>query len=48
MADLFSQRAKFEDVVLNDEALMFHYINFESGQRYTLARLCYQYIQSKK
>jgi hypothetical protein len=48
MANLFSQKAKFEEVVKNDEALQFHYLNFENGQRYTLARLCYQYIQGKK
>lgn len=43
MANLLSRNANFEEVKLNQEALEFHMLNWQSGQRYPLAKLCYQY-----
>lgn len=48
MGSLFSKNAKFEEVLLDEEALQFHYLNFFNGQRYPLAKLCYQFIENKK
>lgn len=46
--DLFSRKAKFEFVITNEEAVMFHAVKWQSGARYELAKQCYQYIQQKK
>lgn len=46
--DLFSKKANFDDVVKNEEALMFHAVKFQSGFRYELARQCFQHIQQQK
>lgn len=46
--DLFSKKANFNDVIKNEEALMFHAVKFQSGFRYELAKLCFQHIQQRK
>lgn len=45
--DLFSRKAKFHDVVKNEQALVFHAVKYQSGNRYPLAVMCFQYIQHK-
>lgn len=45
--DLFSRKAKFHDVVKNEEALVYHAVKYQSGNRYPLAVLCFQYIQHR-
>lgn len=45
--DLFSRKAKFHEVVKNDEAIKFHAVKYQAGNRYPLALQCYQYIQQQ-
>jgi hypothetical protein len=45
--NLFSRKAKFHDVVKNKEALVYHAVKYQSGNRYPLAVLCFQHIQHK-
>lgn len=40
--DKYSQKASFEKIKDDWEAVRFHALKFEMGYRYTLARLCYQ------
>jgi len=46
--DLFNRKAKFEDVRENEEALLFHAVRWQSGSRYELAKLCFQFVQLRK
>lgn len=46
--DLFSRKAKFEFVIANEEAIMFHAVKWQAGARYELAKQCFQYVQQKK
>ncbi len=41
-------KAKFEEVIQSEEAIMYHAVKFQSGSRYPLAKLCWQYIQGRK
>jgi hypothetical protein len=43
----FSRKAKFHDVVKNDEAVVFHAVKYQSGNRYPLAVMCFQHLQHK-
>jgi hypothetical protein len=45
--DLFSRKAKFHEVVKSEEALIYHAVKYQSGNRYPLAIMCYQHIQHK-
>jgi hypothetical protein len=45
--DLFSRKAKFHDVVKNEQAVVFHAVKYQSGNRYPLAIMCFQHIQHK-
>jgi hypothetical protein len=45
--DLFSRKAKFHEVVKNEEALVYHAVKYQAGNRYPLAVLCYQHLQHK-
>lgn len=45
MDKLFTNKAKFHDVVKNREALLYHAVRYQSGHRYPLALTCYQYVQ---
>ena len=46
--DLFSRNAKFELVMHNEEALLYHAVKWQSGSRYNLAKQCFQMVQLKK
>jgi hypothetical protein len=45
--NLLSAKAKFHEVVKNEEALMYHAVKYQSGNRYPLAVMCFQYLQHK-
>jgi hypothetical protein len=45
--DLFSRKAKFHDVVKNEEALVYHAVKYQGGNRYPLAVMCFQHLQHK-
>jgi hypothetical protein len=45
--NLLSTKAKFHEVVKNEEALMYHAVKYQTGNRYPLAVMCFQYIQHK-
>jgi hypothetical protein len=45
--NLLSSKAKFHEVVKNEEALMYHAVKYQTGNRYPLAVMCFQYIQHK-
>jgi hypothetical protein len=45
--DLFSRKAKFHDVVKKEEALVYHAVKYQSGNRYPLAVMCFQHLQHK-
>jgi hypothetical protein len=45
--DLLSRKAKFHDVVKNEEALVYHAVKYQSGNRYPLAVMCFQHLQHK-
>lgn len=45
MADLFSRKAKFEEVKWNIDAVMFHKSRYEGGSVDPLARQCMQYYK---
>lgn len=45
--DLFNRKARFEEVVHNEEALLYHAVRYQSGARYPLAKECWQYVQAK-
>lgn len=45
--NLLSAKAKFHDVVKNEEALMYHAVKYQSGNRYPLAVMCFQYLQHR-
>lgn len=40
--DLYSRKAKFDEVKKNKEALEFHADRYDSGSRDSLAKLCWQ------
>lgn len=46
--DLFTIKAKFTDVIMSEEALMYHAVKYQSGSRYLLARQCWQYLEARK
>ena len=43
--NLFSNKATFEDVLSDIEAVRYHAERFDNGHRYTLARQCYDFMQ---
>lgn len=43
--NLFSNKALFEDVVSDIDAVRYHSGRFEAGHRYALARQCYDLMQ---
>jgi hypothetical protein len=45
MADLFTRKAKFEQVKFDLKALEFHRDRYESGAVDKLALQCYQYLR---
>jgi hypothetical protein len=45
--DLMSRKAKFHEVVKDEQALMYHAVKYQSGNRYPLAVMCFQYLQHK-
>lgn len=47
MANPYANNAKFEDVLADSFALDSHYRKFKSGFRYSLAVLCFQYVEQK-
>jgi histone deacetylase complex regulatory component SIN3 len=47
VVSIFSKKAKYEDVLLEREAVKFHYDRHTKGQRDTLAIQCFQFIESK-
>lgn len=47
MDSIFSKKAKYEDVLLEREAVKFHYWRHTQGHRDMLARQCFQFIESK-
>jgi len=49
MADLFKLTSKYEDVIKNEKALMFHYDRkVHSGSRDRLAMECYRYVMQRE
>jgi hypothetical protein len=49
LADLFKLASKYEDVIKNEEALMFHYDRkVHSGSRDRLAMECYRYVMQRE
>lgn len=46
--DNFSRKAKFEDIKHDIEAVKFHAIRYDTGQRDKLSLACYQFIQQAK
>jgi hypothetical protein len=47
MASPYSNKAKLEEVLLDNYALDAHYRKFKEGFRYSLAVQCYQYVEQK-
>jgi hypothetical protein len=47
VVSIFSKKAKYEDVLLEREAVRFHYWRHTQGHRDTLAIQCFQFIESK-
>jgi len=48
VADLYRLNAKFDDVKLDEKAVMFHYDRKISGAIDKLAVQCYQYIMQRE
>jgi hypothetical protein len=49
MADLFKLASKYEDVIKNEEALIFHYDRkVQGGSRDKLAMECYRYVMQRE
>ncbi len=46
MADLFSRKAKFEEVKWNIDAVVFHKNRYDNGSVDPLARQCMQYYKT--
>jgi hypothetical protein len=46
--NLYSQSAKFEDVLVDEVALSYHSDRYQSGHRDNLAKHCYQYLELRK
>jgi hypothetical protein len=46
--NLYSYKAKFEDVLVSYEALIHHSERYERGAVDKLAKACYQYVQTKR
>jgi hypothetical protein len=47
MVSIFSKKAKYEEVLLEREAVKFHYSRYTQGNRDLLATQCFQFIESK-
>ncbi len=47
MVSIFSKKAKYEDVLLEREAVKFHYERHTQGNRDLLAVQCFQFVESK-
>jgi len=47
MANPYSNKAKLEEVLMDDYALDSHYRKFKEGFRYSLAIQCYQHVEQK-
>lgn len=45
--NLLSTKAKFHEVVKNEEALVYHAVKYQTGNRYPLATMCFQYLQHR-
>lgn len=45
MTNLFSIKAKFDQVKFDIKAVQFHAIRWDNGSRDALAKTCYQYLQ---
>lgn len=43
--DLYTEKAKFEDVIKDLSALDVHYHKYTMGSRYKLALHCFQYVE---
>ena len=46
--NLFSYKAKFEEVLTSYEAVIHHAERYERGAVDKLAKACYQYVQTKR
>lgn len=46
--DLYSRKAKFENVKEDEKALEFHKSRYDNGSRDALAKLCWQTIELRK
>lgn len=48
MADPYSKKAKYWEIVNNQDAVKFHAARFENGQRDQLAKMCFTHIEHDK
>jgi hypothetical protein len=47
MVSIFNIKARYEDVLLEREAVKFHYQRYTQGSRDNLAVQCFQFVESK-
>ena len=45
MADLYTRKARFNEVTADPKAIEFHASKYLTGSRYPLALHCYQYLK---